>query len=100
MWIGQGWEMYFWETQPRKENNNFFENSDTKKCTNSKTFWKTLKPMFSSKSRIPESTTSVNDDAVVLERNVTSFYNKRFRNLESTCRPITILPGISKVYER
>ena len=99
MWIGQGWEMYFWETQPRKENN-FFENSDTKKCTNSKTFWKTLKPMFSSKSRIPESTTSVNDDAVVLERNVTSFYNKRFRNLESTCRPITILPGISKVYER
>ena len=59
-----------------------FENLDTSKITDNKTFWKTIKPMFSKKCVTKESITLVKDDEIVSESQaIAELFNKFFANI-------------------
>ena len=65
-----------------KEKKAYFENLDTSKITDNKTFWKTMKPMFSKKCVTKESMTLVKDDEIVLESQaIAELFNKFFANI-------------------
>ena len=59
----------------------YFENLDTSKITDNKTFWKTIKPMFSKKCVTKESITLVKDDEIGSEsRAIAELFNTFFAN--------------------
>ena len=55
----------------------YFENLNTSKITDNKTFWKTIKPMLSNKCVTKESITLVKHDEIVSENQaVAELFNK------------------------
>ena len=66
----------------RKEKKAYFENLDTSKMTDNKTFWKTIKPMFSKKCVTKESITLVKNDEIASESQaIAELFNKFFANI-------------------
>ena len=66
----------------RKEKRNYFETLDTSKVTDNKTFWKTIKPMFSKKYVTNESITIVKNEEIISDSQpVAELFNKFFANI-------------------
>ena len=66
----------------RKKKKAYFENLDSSKITDNKTFWKTIKPMFSKKCMTKENITLVKDDEIVSESQaIAELFNKFFANV-------------------
>ena len=66
----------------RKEKRNYFENIDTSKISDTKVFWKTVKPMFSNKNVKRESITLVKGDKILSENpEIAETFNAFFSNV-------------------
>ena len=60
-----GKERNFCVSLLRKKKKNYFENLDTKNISDNKTFQTTVKPLLSSKCRLPVSVALVNENDVI-----------------------------------
>ena len=66
----------------RKEKKNFYQNIDTSKITDNKTFWKTVKPLFSNKTISSDKMTLIKDDNIISEnKDIAEIFNKFFANI-------------------
>ena len=64
--------------QPTKKNekNNYFENIDTKNTSDSKVFWKTVKPLLSNKYRVPGNIPIVKGNCIISDNpNIADVFN-------------------------
>ena len=60
----------------RKEKKHCFEKLDSKNISDNKIFWKTLKPLFSEKCRLPVNVTLVKENDVISDNgNITDILN-------------------------
>ena len=65
----------------RKEKKTFYNKLDTKKVTDNKLFWKTVKPFLSDKGSSKEKITlSENDQIITKEKQIAEIFNKFFTN--------------------
>ena len=55
----------YWVSLLRKNKNNYYSNLNEKKITDSKTFWKTVKPFLSDKAPSDEKITLIEKDKII-----------------------------------
>ena len=68
----------------RKEKRNFFENLDTKKITDNKEFWRTVKPFFADKAKSNDRITLVKDEKIISNgKDIAEIFNNFFVNVVS-----------------
>ena len=66
----------------KKWKTNFFEHIDTKKISDNKTFWKTVKPFISNKCRSSENIILVKGDDTISDKGqVANIFNEFFANV-------------------
>ena len=67
----------------RREKNSIFNNLDTKKVVDNKSFWQTVKPFFSDKNRIKNKIALIEDKTKIVSGNnlVAETFNKFFANI-------------------
>ena len=66
----------------RKEKKSYYGNLDTNKITDNKTFWKTVKPLFSNKTVNSDQITLIKNDIIISEnKDIAEIFNKFFANI-------------------
>ena len=87
----------------KKERKNYYNSLDMKNITDNKQFWKTIKPFLSekikttSKMKLKDQDKIISNDDKVAEEFSTFFENA---NLTKNYRPVSVLPIVSKIFER